>query len=1219
MRMRDMYRTLRPYLLSVPAWFIAFGIRSILPQRLESQGDFLVSAASVVAVANTVGLGPGMLTAALCAVFWKDPRATSFAGMTQHLSFGFVQCALIAAVASATTGLRRRFIEPTSQPAHDRVRFHEIGGNSPFVASRPCSEIDFPRSAKNCVCFNGDNNELARRNSIDDLKAQLAAIVESSDDAIIGKNFDGTITSWNRGAERIFGYSAEEVIGRSVTLLMPTDRVHEESTILGRLRQGERIDHFESVRVTKDGHTVNVSLTISPIRTPTGDLVGVSKIARDISERVRANEAFDRESELRQRLGLIAESVPGVICSFRLTPDGRPTMPIATPAIEDLYGFPRSKLADDFSPVRANVHPDYLEEFDESVRVAFSGPSSWHCKFRYCHPTKGVRWIEGWSRPVLEEDGSVLWHGFLMDVTSFEEAQENRREAERVGRSVLDSIPSHVALLDDTGTIVSVNHAWRQFASMNGAGSGVSEGANYLQVCDAVADESQETAASFASGIRDILEGSRDSFALEYDCHSSTERRWFIGRATPLRGGAARGVVVSHQDVTLLKRTQEQIVDRDWVLSKSQMMAQVGSWEVDVSELADAGQSKLRCSSECIRIFGWEPSPGESTYALFLETVHAQDRVTVARALEDCVSLKHRREIEHRIVRRDGTERIVYQWFEVVARPGQRSLRLIGTCQDVTENRRMQIALSENEERLELAIASADLGTWDANLLEGMVKWSQRVEELFGYMPGEFDGTIESVRTRVHPDDLDDFDRAIALARVTQSQYRHQYRIILTDGSIRWIEGCGRFTYDEAGEAVRVSGVAQDITDRKFAEFAAREYSTRLAHLREIDTAIISAHSTREIVQAAIEHLSMLVPCWTGGVIRVDLDRKCAIPIASVGILDQWFPAGVEFTTEGYDPKRVQSVKEGKIEFVEDIALLPETTPLIRALYAHGLRSYVRVPLLDRGVLVGMLLIGSENACVYTADHLEIIREVTEQLAVAIHQSLLFEEIAEAKLRLEDLARRLLKAGEDERSRIARELHDEVGQCLVCAKMSLDRLARDNPGEKRIVEAVEFVVLALEQVRDLSRLLRPMVLDALGLADALRSLVEDKAKRAGLGAKFCLDPESGRVSPEIETACFRIVQEALNNTLKHAQASQIEVSLKRDGDTVEVQVSDDGKGFDVPTAMSRSARGASLGMLSICERAELAGGKATIISWLNQGTTVRVVFQNASKLCDRHV
>jgi PAS domain S-box-containing protein len=130
----------------------------------------------------------------------------------------------------------------------------------------------------------------------------LSAIIESADDAIITKTLDGIITSWNRGAERIFGYEAEEVLGQSVTLLIPPDHIDEEPQIIRRLRKGERIEHYETVRVRKDGSLVDISLTVSPIRDANNKVIGASKIARDISERRYQEKTLLEQSEANERL-----------------------------------------------------------------------------------------------------------------------------------------------------------------------------------------------------------------------------------------------------------------------------------------------------------------------------------------------------------------------------------------------------------------------------------------------------------------------------------------------------------------------------------------------------------------------------------------------------------------------------------------------------------------------------------------------------------------------------------------------------------------------------------------------------------------------------------------------------------------------------------------------------------------------------------------------------
>src|SRR5689334_22153270 len=133
-----------------------------------------------------------------------------------------------------------------------------------------------------------------------DVARILAAIVESSDDAMIAKDLDGTILSWNQGAERMYGYPAEEAIGRHISLIVPPEAAAELTDILGRLAAGERVRHCETLRLTKDGRLLDVSLSVSPIRDERGQIIGASAIARDISERKQRLRAL-QESEERLR------------------------------------------------------------------------------------------------------------------------------------------------------------------------------------------------------------------------------------------------------------------------------------------------------------------------------------------------------------------------------------------------------------------------------------------------------------------------------------------------------------------------------------------------------------------------------------------------------------------------------------------------------------------------------------------------------------------------------------------------------------------------------------------------------------------------------------------------------------------------------------------------------------------------------------------------------
>jgi len=154
--------------------------------------------------------------------------------------------------------------------------------------------------------------DITRTKEADEERRRLAAIVEFSEDAIIGKNYDGIVTSWNRGAGKIFGYTAAEMIGQPIQRLLPPDRVGEETDILRRLRQGEVVDHFETVRVRKDGHHINVSLTISPIRNDDGNVIGASKIARDITDRMK----LEHQLQQSQKMDAVGQLTGGIAHDF---------------------------------------------------------------------------------------------------------------------------------------------------------------------------------------------------------------------------------------------------------------------------------------------------------------------------------------------------------------------------------------------------------------------------------------------------------------------------------------------------------------------------------------------------------------------------------------------------------------------------------------------------------------------------------------------------------------------------------------------------------------------------------------------------------------------------------------------------------------------------------------------------------------------------------------
>jgi two-component system sensor histidine kinase UhpB len=242
------------------------------------------------------------------------------------------------------------------------------------------------------------------------------------------------------------------------------------------------------------------------------------------------------------------------------------------------------------------------------------------------------------------------------------------------------------------------------------------------------------------------------------------------------------------------------------------------------------------------------------------------------------------------------------------------------------------------------------------------------------------------------------------------------------------------------------------------------------------------------------------------------------------------------------------------------------------------------------------------------------INDITERLRTQQTLERLNRELELSHERLRALSRRLFEIQEEERRRLARDLHDDVGQALTALKIQLESLARSGElaARSRVDECVDTVQHTLERVRQLSLSLRPPQLDDLGLAAALRSHLDRQARVAGLQAHFEMTDAPQELPPDTETACFRVAQEAINNVLRHARARNLWVRLFTTNGRLAISVRDDGRGFDLESVRERSAGGASLGLLGMEERMALAGGSFELRTAPGQGTVLLAIFPLAA-------
>jgi PAS domain S-box-containing protein len=264
-------------------------------------------------------------------------------------------------------------------------------------------------------CF----QDITERKRGEEAALRLAAIIESSDDAIISKTLDGIITSWNKGAERLFGYTAEEALGRPITILIPPDRHNEETGILERLRRGERICSYETVRRRKDGSPVDVSLTVSPLKNTEGRVIGASIIARNITERLYAERAL-RESEAR------LQAAVDLVKLGRYAWNPQTNELQWDDTLRAMWGLAAGAPVD-YELWRAGVHPDDLARVEAAIQRCTDPRSdgAYEIEYRVIGKTDGVeRWIATRGQTNFENNVPVSFFGIALEVT-------NRKHIER--------------------------------------------------------------------------------------------------------------------------------------------------------------------------------------------------------------------------------------------------------------------------------------------------------------------------------------------------------------------------------------------------------------------------------------------------------------------------------------------------------------------------------------------------------------------------------------------------------------------------------------------------------------------------------------------------------------------------------------------------------------------------------------------------------------------
>jgi PAS domain S-box-containing protein len=465
------------------------------------------------------------------------------------------------------------------------------------------------------------------------------------------------------------------------------------------------------------------------------------------------------------------------------------------------------------------------------------------------------------------------------------------------------------------------------------------------------------------------------------------------------------------------------------------------------------------------------------------------------------------------------------------------------------ERKLTERALRDNEERLQLATQTGKVGIWDWDIAADRVTWTDSLYLMHGIGHDEFDGTSAGFAKLIHPDDHDRVQSAIYAALNGERPYDIEFRVLRPDGSTVWLYT--NATIVGKGKSRRMIGATVDITERKEAERASE-------HLAAI------VHSSYDAVIGL--DVRGTVTSWNKGAERIFgyLSDEAVGQSILILLPEERWPEETEI---------LDRIKKGEnIEHFETVRLTKDGRSLDISLTISPVKD-------ANGQIIGAS---------------KIARDITHR------------KNAEEAIRRRETLQRIVEAQETERNRIARDLHDHLGQQITGLRLKLESiksLAVENPA---VVNEIDIACHQANQVdTDMSLLaweLRPVSLDSHGLSEALASFVREWGQSHGITAEFQCVSKNGRLAPDIETNLYRIAQEALNNILKHAAAREVSVTLNQNAREAVLVIEDDGRGFDPGNTGPHAAGG--LGLVGMRERAAILGGNLEIETHEGGGTAI---------------
>ena len=671
---------------------------------------------------------------------------------------------------------------------------------------------------------------------------RLAAVVEDSNDAVTVQDLGGRILAWNRGAERMYGYSKDEALQMNIAVLVPDDQRAQAHDSLRAAARGEKVASLEVSRLTKDGRTLDVSLTMTVLVDEQGRAVGIATTERDISEYKRALQAL-RDSEERFRAFVTASS--DVV--YRMSPDWS--------EMRELRG--REFIADTAAPsgswLEKYIHPDDQPHVMAVINEAIRAKSVFQLEHRVLRVDGTLGWTFSRAIPLLDASGAIVeWFGAASDITARKQAEEALRESEERFRVLVLGVKDcAIYMLAPDGTVKSWSAAAEQMF-----------GFREEEIVG------QHRAIFFTDEDRRAGMPQRDLD--EAEAHGLCEHEawrvrkdgalfWADVLITALRddAGNLRGFAAVHRDFTEHKWAEAALREGD---------ARYRALFDHMSE-GLAYCRMLYDGDRPVDFIYLKVNPAFETLTGLKDVVGKKVSEVVPGILESDPGLIER----YARVARGYPERFetyiesMHNWFAVSAYSPARG-DFVTAFHVITERKRAEEELRASEERLRMAQQAARVGSFDWDIQTGVNTWTPELEALYGLPPGGFAETEAAWESLVHPDDRAEAVRRVEQAFETGGLAEWEWRVVWPDGSVHWLAGRWRVFKDRSGKPLRMTGINIDITERKRAEeLRASEAALREADRQKNQFLATLSHELRNPLAPIRNSLYILERAATGG------------------------------------------------------------------------------------------------------------------------------------------------------------------------------------------------------------------------------------------------------------------------------------------------------------------------------------------------------------------